>query len=107
MFAIDVERDVLYDKINRRVDIMMDMGLVDEVKSIVEMGIGKDTTAMQAIGYKEIVQYLEGEITMEEAVDKIKQGSRRYAKRQLTWYRRNENVHWVKGIDEVLKILNK
>ena len=107
MFAIDVERDVLYDKINRRVDIMMDMGLVDEVKSIVEMGIGKDTTAMQAIGYKEIVQYLEGEITIEEAVDKIKQGSRRYAKRQLTWYRRNENVHWVKGIDEVLKILNK
>ena len=107
MFAIDVARDVLYDKINRRVDIMMDMGLVDEVKSIVEMGIGKDTTAMQAIGYKEIVQYLEGEITIEEAVDKIKQGSRRYAKRQLTWYRRNENVHWVKGIDEVLKILNK
>ncbi len=107
MFAIDVEREILYDKINRRVDIMMDMGLVEEVKSIVDMGIGKDTTAMQAIGYKEIVQYLDGEISIEEAVDKIKQGSRRYAKRQLTWYRRNEKVNWVKNIDEVLKILNK
>ena len=107
MFAIDVEREVLYDKINRRVDIMMDMGLLEEVKSIINMGIGKDTTAMQAIGYKEIAQYLDGEITLEEAVDKIKQGSRRYAKRQLTWYRRNENVNWVKSIDEVFSILNK
>ena len=107
MFAIDVEREVLYDKINRRVDIMMDMGLLEEVKSIIDMGIGKDSTAMQAIGYKEIVQYLDGEITLEEAVDKIKQGSRRYAKRQLTWYRRNEKVNWVKSIDEVFEILNK
>ena len=107
MFAIDVEREVLYDKINRRVDIMMDMGVLEEVKSIIDMGIGKDTTAMQAIGYKEIVQYLDGEITLEEAVDKIKQGSRRYAKRQLTWYRRNEKVNWVKSIDEVFEILNK
>ena len=107
MFAIDVEREVLYDKINRRVDIMMNMGLLEEVKSIIDMGIGKDTTAMQAIGYKEIVQYLDGEITLEEAVDKIKQGSRRYAKRQLTWYRRNEKVNWVKSIDEVFEILNK
>lgn len=107
MFAIDVEREVLYHKINRRVDIMMDMGLLEEVKSIIDMGIGKDSTAMQAIGYKEIVQYLDGEITLEEAVDKIKQGSRRYAKRQLTWYRRNEKVNWVKSIDEVFEILNK
>ena len=107
MFAIDVEREVLYHKINRRVDIMMDMGLLEEVKFIIDMGIGKDTTAMQAIGYKEIVQYLDGEITLEEAVDKIKQGSRRYAKRQLTWYRRNEKVNWVKSIDEVFEILNK
>ena len=107
MFAIDVEREVLYDKINRRVDIMMDMGLLEEVKSIMDMGIGKDTTAMQAIGYKEIAQYLDDEITLDEAVDKIKQGSRRYAKRQLTWYRRNEKVNWVKSIDEVFSILNK
>ena len=107
MFAIDVAREVLYDKINRRVDIMMDMGLLEEVKTIINMGIKKDSTAMQAIGYKEIGEYLEGEITLEEAVDKIKQGSRRYAKRQLTWYRRNEKINWVKNIDEVLSILNK
>lgn len=107
MFAIDVDRDVLYDKINRRVDIMLENGLVDEVKKIVDMGVQKNSTAMQAIGYKEILEYLTGDISLEEASDKIKQGSRRYAKRQLTWYRRNDKIHWVKNIDEVLNILNK
>jgi len=106
MFAIDVDREALYDKINRRVDIMVKNGLVDEVKKILDMGIKKDTTAMQAIGYKEIAEYLQGVITLEEAIDKIKQGSRRYAKRQLTWYRRNEKINWVKNIDEVMRILN-
>ena len=101
MFAIDVDREVLYDKINRRVDIMIENGLVDEVKSIINKGIKKDSTAMQAIGYKEIAEYLDGKIPLEEAIDKIKQGSRRYAKRQLTWYRRNEKINWVKNIDEV------
>ena len=107
MFAIDVDREVLYDKINRRVDIMIEKGLVDEVKKIMDMGISVESTAMQAIGYKEIAEYLDGNITLEEAIDKIKQGSRRYAKRQLTWYRRNERVNWIKSIEEVLKILNK
>ena len=107
MFAIDVDREVLYDKINRRVDIMIENGLVDEVKSIINKGIKKESTAMQAIGYKEIAEYLDGKIPLEEAIDKIKQGSRRYAKRQLTWYRRNEKINWVKNIDEVLDILNK
>ncbi len=106
MFAIDVDRQLLYDKINRRVDMMMEKGLVEEVKEIINMGISRTSTAMQAIGYKEIAEYLEGEITLEKAIDKIKQGSRRYAKRQLTWYRRNEKIHWVKNIDEVLSILN-
>lgn len=106
MFAIGIDREVLYDKINRRVDIMIGSGLVDEVKSIINMGITKDSTAMQAIGYKEIVEHLEGITTLEEAVDKIKQGSRRYAKRQLTWFRRNDKIHWVKNIDEILSILN-
>lgn len=105
MFAIDVDRNVLYEKINRRVDLMLEKGLLNEVNSIVNMGISKNSTAMQAIGYKEIVQYFDGEISLEEAVEKIKQGSRRYAKRQLTWYRRNEKIHWVKNIDEVLKVL--
>ena len=107
MFAIDVDREVLYDKINRRVDIMMEKGLLNEVKNIINMGIKRDFTSMQAIGYKEIAEYLDGEITLDEAIDKIKQGSRRYAKRQLTWYRRNEKINWVKNIDEVLSILNK
>ena len=107
MFAIDVDREVLYDKINRRVDIMMEKGLLNEVKNIINMGIKRDFTSMQAIGYKEIAEYLDGEITLDEASDKIKQGSRRYAKRQLSWYRRNEKINWVKNIDEVLSILNK
>lgn len=106
MFAIDMDREALYDKINRRVDVMLEKGLVDEVKGIINMGIKRNSTAMQAIGYKEIAEYLEGVITLDEAVEKIKQGSRRYAKRQLTWYRRNEKIHWVKSIDEVLSILN-
>lgn len=106
MFAIDVDREALYDKINRRVDIMIADGLVDEVKNIMDMGIQSDATSMQAIGYKEIVDYLEGHITLDEAIDKIKQGSRRYAKRQLTWFRRNEKIHWISSIDEVLSILN-
>ena len=106
MFTIDVDREVLYDKINRRVDMMIEKGLVNEVKSIMDMGISKNSTAMQAIGYKEIIEYLEGRTSLEEAVDKIKQGSRRYAKRQLTWYRRNEKINRVKSIDEVLRVLN-
>ncbi len=106
IFAIDTDRELLYDKINRRVDIMIEAGLVDEVKNIMDMGIQRDTTSMQAIGYKEIVDYLEGYITFDEAIDKIKQGSRRYAKRQLTWFRRNEKIHWISSIDEVLSILN-
>lgn len=106
MFAIDIDRELLYDKINRRVDIMIADGLVDEVKNIMDMGIQSDATSMQAIGYKEIVEYLEGHITLDEAIDKIKQSSRRYAKRQLTWFRRNEKIHWISSIDEVLSILN-
>lgn len=108
MFAIDMDRAALYDKINRRVDVMMEQGLVDEVKSILDMGVDKNTTSMQAIGYKEIVCSLEGSITMEKAVEDIKQGSRRYAKRQLTWFRRNEKINWIKNdINELLKIMNR
>ena len=107
MFAIEVDREALYDKINRRVDVMMEKGLLEEVKKLVDMGIGRETTAMQAIGYKEIAEYFDGELTLEEAIEKIKLGSRRYAKRQLTWYRRNEKINWVKTYRDVLDILNK
>lgn len=106
MFAIDVDRDELYERINRRVDAMMEAGLVEEVENLLKMGVSKNSTSMQAIGYKEIVCYLDGKITLSEAVEKIKTGSRRYAKRQLTWFRRNERIHWIKSLDEVLKILS-
>ena len=94
--GLDSDREVLYDRINRRVDIMMEQGLLDEVKMLLDMKIRRDSTAMQAIGYKEIVAYLDGECTLEEAVEKIKQESRRYAKRQLTWFRRNKDIKWIK-----------
>lgn len=94
-YAIDMERDVLYDRINRRVDIMYDKGLVGEVKGLLEMGVSKECTAMQAIGYKETAAYLNGECTLNEAIDAVKQGSRRYAKRQLTWFRANKNIKWL------------
>lgn len=89
------DREVLYDRINKRVDIMMEKGLVDEVSELIKMGIGTDATSMQAIGYKEIIEYLDGKTSLNEAVDKIKRESRRYAKRQLTWFKRNEKIHWI------------
>ena len=114
MFALSWPREVLYDRINRRVDEMIKLGLVNEVKSLLSNGLAKGSTAMQALGYKEIVQALDGEISMEEAVDAIKQGSRHYAKRQLTWFRRDERVHWIEApgktldqiVDEMIKEIN-
>lgn len=95
VIGLDVERETLYDRINRRVDIMMEQGLLAEVESLIKMNIRKDSTAMQAIGYKELVAYLDGECTLAQAVETIKQESRRYAKRQLTWFRRNKDIKWI------------
>lgn len=88
-------RELLYDRINRRVDEMMKSGLEAEVKSLLSSGISSDTTAMQAIGYKELVSYFEGGCSLDTAVENIKQASRRYAKRQMTWFRRNKNINWI------------
>ncbi len=96
-FVLDTDRDKLYERINLRVDMMLQNGLVDEVKKLIENGVPKTNTAMQAIGYKEIVEYLDGYLTYCEAVEKIKQESRRYAKRQLTWFRRNEGAIWLEA----------
>lgn len=96
-FVLDMDRELLYERINRRVDVMLANGLVDEVKSLLSMGVPRTNTAMQAIGYKEIVAYLDGYVTLEEAADTIKLESRRYAKRQLTWFRRNENARWLEA----------
>lgn len=95
IFGLSRPRDVLYDRINRRVDIMMEQGLLEEVKTLLSMGISPKATSMQAIGYKELVWYLDGTLTLKEAVDKIKQESRRYAKRQITWFKRNPDIIWL------------
>ena len=107
ILGIETERERLYEKINQRVDIMMGKGLLEEVKALYDKGIGLDTTAMQAIGYKELLAFIKGEEPLLDAVEKIKQESRRYAKRQLTWFRRNEKINWINldetSLDAILK----
>lgn len=94
-FILTRDRAKLYEAINNRVDIMVKIGLVDEVKKLLSLGIQEGTTAMQALGYKEIIPYLNGECTLDDAVAAIKQGSRRYAKRQLTWFRNQIVGEWL------------
>ena len=89
------ERSELYRRINLRVDIMLEMGLLQEIRELLASGIPPKATAMQAIGYKEFVAALNGDCTIEEAADQVRMFSRRYAKRQLTWFRRNEKIHWL------------
>ena len=110
MFLINHNREVLYDRINRRVDIMISDGLVDEVRSIMNMGYSRDLNSMQGIGYKEMIAYLEGEISLADTIDMIKQNSRRYAKRQLTWFRRDGRINMLSpddAVNEALGILKK
>lgn len=95
MICIKRDREELYQRINRRVDIMMDMGLVDEVKRLMDMGYTRELNSMKGIGYKEVIDYLEDKASFEETVDIIKQSSRRYAKRQLTWFCRDKRIHYV------------
>ena len=89
------ERSELYRRIDLRVSIMLEMGLIQEIRELLDSGIPEKCTAMQAIGYKEFVAALKGECTVEEAADQVRMFSRRYAKRQLTWLRRNQNIHWL------------
>lgn len=109
VFAITMDRDKLYDRINRRVDLMIEKGLVDEVKNLLAKYSGFPT-AMQGLGYKEVIEYLEEKISYEEMIEKIKQESRHYAKRQLTWFRKNKEIIWLdaendmqNNIDIILK----
>lgn len=94
-FVLTDERERLYHNIDKRVDIMLEEGLVEEVKRLLDMGCKRESTAMQGLGYKEIIAYLLGEITLEEAVYLIKRDTRHFAKRQLTWFRREKDVIWV------------
>ncbi len=90
-----MDRERLYKRIDARVDAMVEAGLVDEVRALAEGGLAETLTAMQAIGYKEVVAYLDGALTLDEAIDEVKRRSRRYAKRQLSWLRRDGRVRWL------------
>lgn len=95
LFGITMDRERLYKRIDARVDAMVEAGLVDEVRALAEEGLAETLTAMQAIGYKEVVAYLDGALTLDEAIDEVKRRSRRYAKRQLSWLRRDGRVRWL------------
>ena len=120
LFYIDMERELLYDRINKRVDIMLDLGLIEETKKIITI-IAKNKkvkeeeilndysniTALQAIGYREVISYLKNEITFDEMKEKIKQNTRRYAKRQITWFKKNNKIilDRTKNDEELIEII--
>lgn len=91
-FVLNHQRDILYDRINRRVDLMMQEGLIDEVRKLKEEGYKKSMVSMQGIGYKEVFEYLEGNLSLDETIDTIKKDTRHFAKRQLTWFGREKEV---------------
>lgn len=100
LYGITMDREKLYDRINKRVDIMINDGLIEEVQNIVKK-YDEFPTAMQGLGYKEVVEYLNGITTKEEMIEKIKMETRRYAKRQLTWFKKCENIKWINGLDDI------
>ena len=122
LFYIDMERELLYDRINKRVDIMLDLGLIEETektitiiaknKKVKEEEILNDysnITALQAIGYREVISYLKDELTFDEMKEKIKQNTRRYAKRQITWFKKNDKIilDRTKNDEELIEIILK
>ena len=98
-YVLNMNRSVLYERINKRVDIMLEKGLIDEVRKLVYMGCTADMQSMKGIGYKEILYYLQGKLTLDDAIEMIKQGSRNYAKRQLTWFRKDSRARWINKED--------
>ncbi len=114
VFGLKTDRQKLYDRINKRVDQMIEKGLVNEVKNLVKMGYDKYSIAMQGLGYKEILWYLKGRATLNEVVCLLKRDTRRYAKRQLTWFNRINGINWVsveegypEAINKIVEIFNK
>ena len=109
VFALNMEREKLYERINKRVDIMIEQGLIHEVENLCSK-YTEFPTAMQGLGYKEVVEYLQGKISEQEMIEKIKMETRRYAKRQLTWFRKNKQTIWLdatKGKENVEIILKE
>ena len=100
VFAINIEREKLYERINKRVDIMIENGLIEEVNKLLTK-YDEFPTAMQGLGYKEVKEFIENKISKEEMIDKIKQESRRYAKRQITWFKKNKQTIWINGLDKI------
>ncbi|EKX89228.1 MAG: tRNA (adenosine(37)-N6)-dimethylallyltransferase MiaA [Peptostreptococcus sp.] len=103
IIVLNRDRSILYDRINQRVDMMFDMGLLDEVKGLHQMGYTSQMQSMKGIGYKEVLEYFDGKMTLEESIDILKQGTRRYAKRQITWFKRYENALWL-DLDKVTEL---
>lgn len=99
IIGLTMDRELLYERINQRVDLMMEQGLLKEVKTLHEKGI-RDCQSIQAIGYKELYDYLDDKVDFKEAIENLKQNSRRYAKRQLTWFRNKMNVEWFEMFPE-------
>ncbi|MGN1269874.1 MAG: tRNA (adenosine(37)-N6)-dimethylallyltransferase MiaA [Clostridia bacterium] len=100
IFAINMDREKLYERINKRVDIMLEQGLIEEVKKLL-VKYKEFPTAMQGLGYKEVVSYLNNELSKEEMIEKLKMETRRYAKRQLTWFRKNKDIKWIDGLQPI------
>ncbi len=95
IIGLTMDRERLYDRINKRVDLMLEKGLIEEVKKLVSLGYDKNTIAMQGLGYKEILQYIRGEKLLDEVIYILQRDTRHYAKRQMTWFQRIPGVHWV------------
>ena len=105
VFAINWEREILYERINKRVDIMIEQGLIREVEQLLEK-YDEFPTAMQGLGYKEVVEYLQGKTSREEMIEKIKMETRRYAKRQITWFKKNKQTIWI-GPKDLQRIIDE
>lgn len=105
VFGITMDRDKLYDRINRRVDIMIEQGLIEEVENLLKK-YSEFPTAMQGLGYKEVVEFLDGKLTKEEMIEKLKQETRHYAKRQLTWFRKNKEIVWLDATNDMQSNIN-
>jgi len=109
--GLERERDELYRRIDERVDQMFAQGLVDEVRDLLQRGYSPELNALRTVGYREVVDYLQGKISLERAIELVKRNSRRYAKRQLTWFRRDLRIHWVRAdegaLAKVLEILRE
>lgn len=108
LIGLTLDRELLYQRINQRVDIMIEKGLIEEVKNLQKMGFTRGLVSMEGLGYKEIIKYLDGEYTLREALDILKRDTRRFAKRQLTWFRRYSDIYWYDvGRSSIKELLEK